>query len=341
MDPNTLREDVEALQNMLIARATGGAADDAGYRTLRDELMNDALVRDALPSFVRSSRDLSQFWAYISKHSGYATRRTHIWEAFNPLLDRLEFPAGNADAAPTAVAEPASVGAPPPRIGRAKIPVFISYSTQDKAAAGAVKHAITSAGFECFLAHEDLQVSEEWKERILEELERCQLLIVLLSKNYRSSNWGSQEIGVIVGRKNVPIVPLSLDDTLPYGFLAHIQGKKVPPTGIELSTILEPLARKHPRIAIPALIQRVHDASSFRSADAALGPLVPIYDKLTNEEINALADASINNGQVWDASLCRTEYLPELLSRVGHRMDSEKRRILSYQLENGRWYREE
>lgn len=60
MDSNTLRESVESLQNILIARATGGTADDAGYRALREELIGEPSLRDRLPSFVRSSRDLSQ-----------------------------------------------------------------------------------------------------------------------------------------------------------------------------------------------------------------------------------------------------------------------------------------
>lgn len=341
MDSNTLRENVESLQNVLIARATGGTADEVGYRALREELIAEPSLRDRLPSFVRSSRDLSQFWAYISKITGYAARRTHIWEAFNPLLDSLESSISASEATgPTPGISAGATAGPVSRKKRHKTRVFISYSTRDKAAAGAVKHAITSAGFECFLAHDDLKVSEEWRDRILEELERCELLVVLLSKDYITSAWGSQEIGVIVGRKTVPIVPLSLDDTLPYGFIAHIQGKRVPSTGIDLGTILEPLARKYPRLAIPALVQRVRDAASFRSAEAALGPLVPLYEQLTDEELDDLVDACISNGQVWDAALCRADYLPDLLDRVGPRIDARKRNELAYQVEHGEWYRE-
>jgi hypothetical protein len=338
MDLKLLREDVEALQNILISRATGGPADDPEYRTLRETLLAEQSIREALPSFVRTSRDLSQFWAYISKYSGYAARRTHIWEAFNPLLDKLEYPdSSTSDIAPAQVFK--SEHTPPPT-KRAKVRVFISYSTQDKAAAGAVKHAIASAGFDCFLAHEDLQVSEEWRVRILEELDRCQILVVLLSANYLKSAWGSQEIGIIVGRKDVPIVPLSLDDTIPYGFIANIQGKPIPSTGIDLGTILEPLARRYPRMAIPTLIQRVREAATFRSAEAALKPLVSLYELLSSDELDNLVDVSIENAQVWDAHLCRTGYLPELLDRRGDDINPTKHRVLSYQVKNAQWYRD-
>jgi hypothetical protein len=86
----SLLEKVQALQNAAIARATGGSADDRQYRRLRSELMENEETKKLLPSFIRTSRDLSQFWAYISNTGGYAPRRKHIWEAFQPLLDFAE-----------------------------------------------------------------------------------------------------------------------------------------------------------------------------------------------------------------------------------------------------------
>ena len=336
--PNALREEVESLQNIMIARATGGQADDAGYRSLRETLINAPEIHEALPSFVRTARDLSQFWAFISKTQGYAPRREFIWNAFSPLLDQLENLAAGA-AAPAAPIIPAPNQRPSALKQTAKkIRAFISYSTKDKVTAGAVKHALSSAGFDCFLAHDDLQVSEQWRERILEELSRCQVFFALLSANFVASPWGAQEIGIIVGRGDVPIVPLSLDSTLPFGFISHIQGKPLPEGGIDVGAVLEPLARKYPRLAIPILIRRVRDASSFRGAEAALQPLVALYDRLTDEELYDLADAAINNGQVWDASLCRTDYLPEMIEVAGKRLRPEQHRALSHQLLHNEWY---
>jgi hypothetical protein len=86
----TLLEKVQALQNAAISRATGGSADDRHYKRLRSELMENEETKRLLPSFIRTSRDLSQFWAHISNTSGYAARRKLIWEAFQPLLDLVE-----------------------------------------------------------------------------------------------------------------------------------------------------------------------------------------------------------------------------------------------------------
>lgn len=56
---------VEELQNLLIAQATGGDGDNSDYVRLRSELLGDPLTQEALPRFVRTCRDLSQFWQYI------------------------------------------------------------------------------------------------------------------------------------------------------------------------------------------------------------------------------------------------------------------------------------
>lgn len=89
--PESLAERATLLQQIMIARAAGGDADDAAYRLLRNQFMADPDVQPMLPAFVRASRDLSQFWGYIGQQSGtYRERRSHIWDGFRPLLDHLE-----------------------------------------------------------------------------------------------------------------------------------------------------------------------------------------------------------------------------------------------------------
>jgi hypothetical protein len=82
-------EKIEALQNIMIASVTGGARDEAEYRQIRDQLFRLPALKDALPRFVRTCGDLSQFWHFIKTQqnlSSYASRRELIWNAFRPLL---------------------------------------------------------------------------------------------------------------------------------------------------------------------------------------------------------------------------------------------------------------
>jgi hypothetical protein len=79
------------LQNELIARATGESYNNEIYSDLRRFFMDDSIMRDLLPSFVRTCRDLDHFWGFIKNEcDNYAGRRTIIRDALTPLFDHLE-----------------------------------------------------------------------------------------------------------------------------------------------------------------------------------------------------------------------------------------------------------
>ncbi len=79
------------VEGILIAAATGGSPDNQIYVELRREFMADPVIRNLLPEFVRTYRDLGAFWPYIKHEAGtYAERRGIIGAAFTPLVDHLE-----------------------------------------------------------------------------------------------------------------------------------------------------------------------------------------------------------------------------------------------------------
>lgn len=97
---------------------------------------------------------------------------------------------------------------------------FLSYQTDDKTVAGQVKSVLASVGISAFLAHEDIAVSEEWALGILQEINRADLFIALLSMNYFRSTWCIQESGIAAFRQQMTVIPLSLDGTIPQGFIS-------------------------------------------------------------------------------------------------------------------------
>jgi TIR domain-containing protein len=209
---------------------------------------------------------------------------------------------------------------------------FISYSTKDKLIGADVKRILGDFGVDSFLAHDDLRVSEEWEERILHELSRCDIFVPLLSKAFRSSDWASQETGIAVTRKTLLVIPLSVDGTMPFGFISHLQGKKIPVAGIPVELFRDPLLKRFPRRVIPRLIERVEHAWSFRDAEAAVEPLVEIRPLFTRGEANQFATAAVNNRQVWSASLCRSKYLPAFLKLHRNNIKRRTRQALEYQV---------
>jgi len=88
--PNDV-ERAEYLQNMLIAQATGGAANGVHYQELRQCFLDRPDTRPLVPRWVRTNRDLAQFWQFIKfKFPTYAERREFIWSEFAALLEYLE-----------------------------------------------------------------------------------------------------------------------------------------------------------------------------------------------------------------------------------------------------------
>lgn len=224
-------------------------------------------------------------------------------------------------------------------VGPQTVAAFISHSHVDRTFARQAKEVLGRAGIDAFVAHDDLRTSEEWQRRIRDELRRCQLFVPLLSKSFLRSRWTLQEVGFIAARPRVKIAPLSLDETIPCGFLSHLQSGRISSDGITRKLLVEPLARHFPRTILPYLIRVAGEAGSFRSAEREMRPLVPLFRLLTVAEAQALAEAVICNGQVWAARQCRDEYLPEFIRVQGSNLNDETLRALQYQIEKGTWYR--
>ena len=86
-----LFEQAESLQNLLVSHAAGGPGDNVEYVRLRRVMLAQPALEAYVPRFVRTCRDLFQFWQFIKrKYGSYQERRDFLWEEFRPLLEILE-----------------------------------------------------------------------------------------------------------------------------------------------------------------------------------------------------------------------------------------------------------
>ena len=219
------------------------------------------------------------------------------------------------------------------------VTAFVSYSHVDRKFGHQAKDVLGEVGIDAFLAHEDMETSEQWRERILSELCRCDLFVPLLSKNFLESKWAPQEAGFIASRREVIIAPLSIDGTIPFGFLSPFQSSPIRDNVITRELlVVEPLVRRFPRKILPGLIRIVGTAGDFRDAERKMLALFPYFLLFTEVEAQALAEISVSNSQIWAAALCRDEYLPEFILVQGRNLKPETLRALQYQVENEQWY---
>jgi len=114
--------------------------------------------------------------------------------------------------------------------------IFLSYSHDDRVLAGKIADFLREKGIYVFLAHKDIEISDEWRDEIHKNLRDCNVLLALLTPSFKESVWTNQEAGYIMGRER-KIVPLIVGKTKikDFGFLETLQGIKVKEEKPELS----------------------------------------------------------------------------------------------------------
>ena len=204
---------------------------------------------------------------------------------------------------------------------------FISYQTADRSVAGEVKNHLAKAGVRSFLAHEDIEVSVEWRSRILRELQVADMFVALLSRAYLQSTWCVQESGIAASRTDLLVVPLSLDGTIPPGFLGIYQSARQDPTHVNAQSFASALTSKNPDKGLYNLIHILAASTNYRAAEANFAPIISRISTMGPVHAAAIIAAAAANDQISNASLCVTEYIPQLLRaypRVGSR-DARKK----------------
>ena len=194
---------------------------------------------------------------------------------------------------------------------------FISYQTADRAAAGILKVALARVGILAFLAHEDIEVSEEWRRRILEEIRKADLFICLLSQAYLKSSFCIQESGIAAYRDDLVVIPLLLDGTVPPGFIGNVQSAKVAADKIDIEDITPGLVKRNLEKGLHTLIQIVRTSSTYRLAEKNFDVLFPYLNRLTREQGKLLLKACVDNDQVHNASRCARDHIPKVIALFG------------------------
>ncbi len=203
--------------------------------------------------------------------------------------------------------------------------VFISYSMKDKEIASKIKKILSSFGIDCFMAHDDIEVSEEWRIRILKELDEADIFIPILSNNFKDSDWCSQEAGIACFR-NILFIPLSVEKNIqPYGFMNIRQGTKITRDNIPPQYLINPIIDNFPKIDILSnLINEVQNIKCFIDADEALGNLEPYFNKLTDDQVTEVVENSIKNNQIYECFRCQKHHLPNFIRINKGRIQDDK-----------------
>jgi len=92
--------------------------------------------------------------------------------------------------------------------------VFITYSADDKAVAEAVCATLESGNIRCWIAPRDVLPGTEWAEALIDAIDECRVVVLVLSSASNSSPQVIREVGRAAS-KGIPIIPLRIDDVTP------------------------------------------------------------------------------------------------------------------------------
>lgn len=100
--------------------------------------------------------------------------------------------------------------------------IFISHHNTDAPKLSVLKFGLKSMGFQCFLAHEDIDPGEHDLTRIEKELKECDVFIYIGGKKANESAFCQQEIGMAFGLEKTMITTMT-GGVVPEGFVGRIQ----------------------------------------------------------------------------------------------------------------------
>ena len=119
-----------------------------------------------------------------------------------------------------------SVSIPPQSLtriwGTGHVRVFLSHKAKHKVQTSQLKAWLGICGLACFVAHEDIEPTEEWQREIEYALQSMDALVALITEDFHQSNWTDQELGIALGR-GVPVIAVCLGKD-PYGLIGKNQG---------------------------------------------------------------------------------------------------------------------
>jgi len=206
---------------------------------------------------------------------------------------------------------------------------FISYQTNDKKIAHQIKQLLAQYDIRSFLAHEDIEVSAEWRSEILKEIGKADLFISVLSEHYLKSAWCIQESRIAAFRENMTPIALSIDETVPQGFANNRQSTRLYTTWVDtipnvtIKDLLPGIIRHNPCKGIDIIIDLIGNSGSFRNAEANFELFMPFKEQASDEQIKKLLINSSLNGQVHCANLCTNKFLPPILESHGYLIDKD------------------
>jgi hypothetical protein len=192
---------------------------------------------------------------------------------------------------------------PEPSFWKARMfKLFISHLATYRRFAAELQASLLRFGISGFVAHNDIEPTNEWQTAIEHGLATCDALIALLHPGFHQSNWTDQEIGFAMGR-GLPVCSVKLGGE-PYGFINKFQafdgnGKSADLLANELFDAYRKNKQTQGEMA-DILVRLFENSHSFAAATTTIGHLeeLRVWEASFSERLLAAAKT---NDQIFGA----------------------------------------
>jgi hypothetical protein len=202
-----------------------------------------------------------------------------------------------------------------------EIRLFISHRDAHKKLAFSLAEALEPYGISCFVAHDTIQATKEWRREILNGLETMEAMLVFLTDDFRDSSFTNQEVGFALGR-NVPILSLKLGFTDPPGFISHEQALKGD-IGAPASSASKVYGLLVDKLELKSrinsgLISAFLSSPSWSDTSERFDRMAKSIDSLSDAELELIIKGFKINSQLYQAAYLNNKYnrLIDFLTRA-------------------------
>ena len=213
--------------------------------------------------------------------------------------------------------------------------MFISFSNKDGKEAEKIQKFFKTCGLDCFLSKTNMEISDEYKNKIYQNILDADIFIYLLSEESKSSDWCDQEMGMAFMKykfeKSILFV-VSNDGTIPYGFLSSFHAGFTYEANY-LTEIARKIDEKFDSSLIDSINQYQNDSlnlkikelftvKSFNGARDLLVYINHNAENLNEKQLEMICNASLSNNQIYGAFICQ-EPVNRILSKHKDKIDDE------------------
>lgn len=191
----------------------------------------------------------------------------------------------------------------PPFWRKGMLRLFVTHLAAHRAYAAQLQEALLRYGISSFVAHNDIEPTQEWQTQIETALATSEALAALLHPNFHQSNWVDQEIGFAMGR-GLPVFSVRFGND-PYGFIGRFQafngqGKTAEALAAELFDAYRKNKQTQRRMA-EVLIGRFEESGSFADAKSWMNYLeeLEIWEPSFSTRIGAAAKGNSQVREAW------------------------------------------